>query len=403
MPRGDGHAEPIEHREAADDDGDLASKEGGGQGRIRSDATRGGLTLRSLSWNSRGPPSNRTSGRGPGRWPRTQSSASVATTTRGSTATRRSSPASSAAHGWIGMTWPVSRSGPRPSARSSGCIVGEELDRGRRADRRVVVRRPPDGPDTHRLRHGRISWPRSSPASSSGETTWCIGMSEPDARLDLAGLQTRAMRDGDEWVINGQKIWTSFGAVADYCYLICRTGTDGPTARRHQRDHRADGHAGHRGAPDPDLTGNRHFCEVFFHGRAGAGRQPRRRRGRRVQADDAPARARAGWDRPPGLQPGAVPRWRSSGPIATDPLVRQEIAHLETGYRLGRLLVSREVLGQAPTGLQRRHEVLLHGARDRRSPTSWPRVLGLDATLGDPRSRGLPTRRATRSWVAPRT
>jgi alkylation response protein AidB-like acyl-CoA dehydrogenase len=53
-------------------------------------------------------------------------------------------------------------------------------------------------------------------------------MSEPNARSDLANLTISATRDGDDWVLNGQKIWTSFGEVADYCYLICRTSKEGP-------------------------------------------------------------------------------------------------------------------------------------------------------------------------------
>jgi alkylation response protein AidB-like acyl-CoA dehydrogenase len=69
---------------------------------------------------------------------------------------------------------------------------------------------------------------RYLPEMLAGEVTWCIGMSEPNAGSDLASLTTKAERDGNHFVINGQKIWTSFGAEADYCYLICRTSSDGP-------------------------------------------------------------------------------------------------------------------------------------------------------------------------------
>ena len=78
------------------------------------------------------------------------------------------------------------------------------------------------------------------------------------------GITTRFFRDGDKYVVNGQKIWTSFAADADYCYLICRTTSDGPP---------------HRGISEvivpmdtpgieirriKDMTTNEHFCEVFF-------------------------------------------------------------------------------------------------------------------------------------------
>ena len=107
---------------------------------------------------------------------------------------------------------------------------------------------------------------RFLPAIVKGEELWCQGYSEPNAGSDLANVQTKARREGDDWVIDGQKVWTSGADWSDWCFVVCRTD---PSARNHQalsyllvpmRQ------PGIEIRPIVQLTGTSEFSEVFFDG-----------------------------------------------------------------------------------------------------------------------------------------
>lgn len=288
--------------------------------------------------------------------------------------------------GWIGMTWPDN---PYSGARThplQRLIVGEEMIKAGApigaswfADRQM-------GPGL--LAYGSADQQAEFlPGIVRGDTTWCIGMSEPGAGSDLAGLKTSAIRDGNDFVINGQKIWTSFGAVSDFCYLICRTANDGPPHVGISEVVVPMNTPGIEVRPIQDMTSNRHFCEVFFTdvrvpvanlvGVEGAAFK---------QTMSQLEHERGGIDRL--VSNYALYHLARQRADTSDRRVRQTIARLETGYRIGRTLVVREVLGQAPKGFSAatkcfctEHEVAV--------AEFVAHTLGADAMLWNDLTRGL--------------
>jgi len=97
-----------------------------------------------------------------------------------------------------------------------------------------------------------------------GEIRWCQGYSEPNAGSDLANIQTKAVADGDDFIVNGQKIWTSYGDVSDWIFMLVRTNTEGIKQIGITFLLADMASKGIDVRPIKLISGNSPFCEVFF-------------------------------------------------------------------------------------------------------------------------------------------
>jgi len=128
--------------------------------------------------------------------------------------------------GWICATWPTEYGG-KGLTTMQGVVLNEEFARAGAPLRGDFFGDTLVGPTI-------LQWASEEqkqqflPGILQGRIAWCQGFSEPEAGSDLASLKTRAVLDGDEWVINGQKVWTTQAQHADYIFLLARTDPDAP-------------------------------------------------------------------------------------------------------------------------------------------------------------------------------
>ncbi len=164
--------------------------------------------------------------------------------------------------GWTCVGWPVEYGG-RGAPMSQQVIWNEEYVRADAPARVNVMGEGLLGPtliaygtDEQKRRFlNPIRW---------GTELWCQGYSEPDAGSDLANVQTKAVLENDEWVITGQKVWTSYAQWSDWCFVVCRTDPEAPRHRGLSYLLVPMDQPGVEVRPIRQMTGTSEFNEVFF-------------------------------------------------------------------------------------------------------------------------------------------
>jgi alkylation response protein AidB-like acyl-CoA dehydrogenase len=176
--------------------------------------------------------------------------------------TLRSWDATLADAGWGAVSWPQEYGG-RGATVLEQLAYAEETTRARAPMPLNVIGMNNIAPAI--MAYGTESQRRELlPRMVRADDIWCQGMSEPEAGSDLASLRTRAVRDGDDFVVNGQKIWTSLGHRADRCQLYVRTDPDAPKHKGISCLIVDMTLPGIDARPLVDLNGASDFAEVFF-------------------------------------------------------------------------------------------------------------------------------------------
>ena len=234
--------------------------------------------------------------------------------------------------GWAGITWPTSVGG-RGGRPIESVIFNQEQARFGVAVGVFTIAIGMVGPTL--LRHGSPDQQqRYLTAMLKGDELWCQLFSETEAGSDLANLSTRAVRDGDEWVVNGQKVWTSSAGRAEWGILLARTDPEAPKHRGITYFLVDMSTPGIEIRPLRQMTGDAHFSEVFLNdvripaanvvGEPGDGWKVAQTT---LASERTAIAGGSGGADPPGL----IRLARQLG-VADDPLVRQMVvdAHLRS-------------------------------------------------------------------------
>jgi alkylation response protein AidB-like acyl-CoA dehydrogenase len=164
--------------------------------------------------------------------------------------------------GWAGISWPQEYGGRGATLIEQAIFVGEAA-RQEAPSPANVLGLAMGGPVV--IAHGSDEQKqRYLEPILTAEEIWCQGFSEPESGSDLASLKTKAVKDGDEWVVTGQKVWTTFAQYAKWCMLVARTDPDAPKHQGLTYFLMDMEQPGVEAKPLVQITGEGEFNEVFI-------------------------------------------------------------------------------------------------------------------------------------------